>query len=259
MPRTRSYALAGTVLLLLSAWPLFHPGQWIRRLRIQTLSWGQAPLTAVRGLIQLPSGIIQAPALRRERDRLRAELKTVQRESIKIEELTRENVRLEKLLQLKNQYEPPMAAARVIGREGAPWFRTLLVSAGQRSNLREGNAVLAEGGLVGELFEVGPDLSRVLLISDARFRAAALVQRSRAQGMVLGSVQGRCYLAYITSQDAVAPGDIVVTSGIGATLPKGLLIGTVVRVDKDPSGLYFQALLKPAVDPARLEEVLCLP
>lgn len=258
MQRSKSYAFVGILLLLVSLVLFFHPVDWGSQWRNATLSFLRTPLSWAHSLSQIPVSVLQAPALRRERDRLRAQLKAIERESVRTQELALENARLEKLLQLKSEQQRSMKAARVIGREGAPWFRTMLVDIGGRAGVCEGDAVLAEGGLVGQLFDIGTDVSRVMLISDPRFRAAAIVQRSRAQGIVLGSVQGRCYLAYVTSPQAVQVGDTILTSGVGDTIPKGMLIGTVIRVDKDPSGLYYQAQIKPAIDPTLLEEILCL-
>ena len=95
-------------------------------------------------------------------------------------------------------------------------------------------------------------------VTDPRFRVAALVQRSRAQGIALGTSRGRLFLAYIAAPEALAVGDLVLTSGAGGVIPKGLVLGRIARVEPGPGGLYWQAQVAPAVNADALEEVLCL-
>lgn len=178
--------------------------------------------------------------------------------AIRLEELTREVDRLRRLLRLKQTQDHPTVAARVIGRDATPWFRTLLLDVGRTAGVMEGAAALASDGLAGQVVEVGPAAARVALVTDPRFRMAALVQRSRAQGLVVGTARGRCYLAYLASADAAQPKDVVLTAGDGALVPKGLVIGEVIRVEQDSSGLWWQALVKPIVEAGTLEEVLCV-
>lgn len=194
-----------------------------------------------------------------ENRRLRETLLHERHEAVRLDELQQENARLRRLLRLTEAAGQATVAARVIGREATPWFRTLLIDRGRPHGLREGAAVVVEQGLVGQILEAGPSAARVLLVTDPRFRAGALVQRSRAQGLVLGTVGGRCYLAYITTEEAVRPGDLVLTSGIGGVMPKGLVVGTILRVDRDPGGLYWQAQIQPAVEATQVEEVAGYP
>ena len=214
--------------------------------RFQT--WGAATLS-----------VLEVPALSAENRRLRRALLQERHAAVQSNELTLEVARLRRLLHLTETLARPTRVARIIGRDATPWFRTLLVELDQASGVSEGTAVVVEQGLVGQILEIGPSAARVLLVTDPRFRIGALVQRSRAQGIALGTMGGRCYLAYLTADDAVRLGDVVLTSGVGGLMPKGLVLGTVVRVDRDPSGLYWQAQVQPSVDPAQIEEVVCLP
>lgn len=227
--------------------------------RLRWLSSVERPLRFLRAAAVNAWGIVRAPSLRVENARLQRELSARQHEPVRTEELAREIDRLRRLLGLQHAQDRPSVAARVIGRDATAWFRTLLIDRGREDGLADGAAVVVEAGLVGQVFEAGSSTARLLLVTDPRFRVGALVQRSRAHGLVLGTVQGRCYLAYLTSAEAVQVGDTVLTSGGGPAMPKGLVVGHVVRVERDPSGLYWQAQLQPAVDPAVLEEVLCLP
>lgn len=203
-------------------------------------------------------GLLEAPAVQRENRRLQQALLQARHTTVQTHELALEVTRLRRLLQLTDTLARPTRVGRVIGRDATPWFRTVLVDVGRQAGVREGAAVVVEQGLIGQVLETGPATARVLLVTDPRFRVGAMVQRSRAQGIALGTVGGRCYLAYITAQDAVVVGDVVLTSGVGGVIPKGLVLGTVLRVDPDPSGLYWQAQVQPSVDPTRVEEIVCL-
>lgn len=257
MPRPRAIALL-TVLVVAPWWLATSHAAWGTVWRSAFLSSVERPLLSLRGLITHTVNLARAPAWPAENARLRRQLLALKHEPIRTEELSQEVGRLRRLLQLKQDEARVAVAAHIIGREAAPWFRTLLVDVGSGAGVTEGNAVVVEGGLVGQVSEVGSSVARVLLLTDPRCRVAALVQRSRAQGMVVGTVRGRCYLVYITSADGVQVGDVVLTSGLGGSVPKGLVIGRVVRVEPDPSGLYWQAQVTLAIDPTWLEEVLCL-
>ena len=255
--KPKRFLVVGCIVLI-PLWLLATHPAWGNRIRVGVLSGLEQPLVAVQRFKTAAFSFLQAPSLRSENKRLKQEIALLTNEPLETIELEKEAVRLRELLGLKRRLKFRTQAARVIGRDATPWFKTLLIDAGESDGLKEDAAVVNAQGLVGQCVEVGQATSRVLLVTDPRFRSAALVQRSRAQGMVLGTVRGRCYLAYITSPDAVEVGDLVLTSGVGKTIPKGLLIGKVAKVEKDPSGLYWQARLIPAVDSQHLEELLCL-
>lgn len=229
------------------------------RWRGSLLTFAESSLASLQAAVVHLTGFLHTPALRAENARLRQQLLALPHESVHREELAQEVARLRRLLQLK-QSSPSLAsvAARVIGQDATPWFRTVLLDVGRDDGIREGYGVVMAGGLIGQVLEVGPSVSRVLLTTDPRFRVGALVQRSRAQGLVVGTVNGRCILTYVATADALKVGDVVVTSGMGGMIPKGWMIGRVARLERDPSGLYDQATLTPAVDLGTLEEVLCL-
>ena len=248
-----------TVLVVAPLWLARGDVPWGDDRRLAMVSSLERPLRFLQTVASNVTSVVRAPALRAENARLRQGLFEQRHESVRAEELAREVDRLRRLLRLRQERGQPAVAARIIGRDATPWFRTLLIDQGREAGLVEGSAVVVEPGLVGQVFEVGSSVARLLLVTDPRFRVGALVQRSRAQGLVVGTVQGRCYLAYLTSSDASQVGDIVLTAGGGPSMPKGLVIGRVVRIERDPSRLYWQAQLAPAVDPAVLEEVLCLP
>jgi rod shape-determining protein MreC len=118
--------------------------------------------------------------------------------------------------------------------------------------------VLSAEGVVGQLIKVADRSSRVLLVTDNASAVAAVVQRSRARGVVRGAGRGRLTLEFSIREDDIKVGDQVVTSGIGGTFPKGLPIGEVTMVKKGEYGIFQIVEIRPAVMISRLEEVLVL-
>ena len=100
--------------------------------------------------------------------------------------------------------------------------------------------------------------SRVLLITDSDSVVSGIVERSRDEGAVLGNGRAGLIMKYLELESGVKEGDEVISSGFGGVIEKGILIGRVVSVEKDASGLYLNALVRPEVDIAKLEEVLVI-
>lgn len=173
-------------------------------------------------------------------------------------EVMEENVRLRKLLAFKQSSTYELVPAQVIGRDPTNWFSTLLINRGTNSGVAKDMTVITPQGLVGRVVEVTPLCARVLSILDQRSRVAALVQRSRVQGVVQG--EGKlCYMNYLGPEADIREGDFVMTSGLeGGFFPRGLLIGEVVRLSQVRSGLLLSAQIKPRVEFGKLEEVLVI-
>jgi rod shape-determining protein MreC len=113
-------------------------------------------------------------------------------------------------------------------------------------------------GVVGRLVAVSPNYAKVLLIIDQNSAVDSLVQRSREKGIVKGLSPERCKLDYVLKTGDIAPGDLVVTSGMGRVFPKGLPVGNVMEVSNIPWKLFKDIHVRPMVDFAKLEEVLVI-
>lgn len=196
--------------------------------------------------------------VRKENKQLRESVKTLNSRMIESQEMALANERLKKLLDLKKSLPVPSLAASVIGEDGTPWFKTIVIDRGEADGLREGMPVIAADGVIGQLVKVVAKSSRVLLITDHASGVAAIVQRSRARGVVRGKGGGTCSLEFALADEDVKVGDIVVSSGIGGLFPKGLNVGEVTMVKKGEYGIFQTVDVRPAVNLARLEEVLVL-
>lgn len=194
--------------------------------------------------------------LKQENVRLKDDIKHLNSALAAAGESLRENERLIRLLDLRKSVKEPTVAAMVIGEDVTPWFRSLTIDRGADSGIREGMPVMAADGVVGQTVKVTANSSRVLLLTDHASGIAAMVQRSRARGVVKGRGDNLCSLEFAVRGEDVQVGDQVVSSGIGGIFAKGLPIGEVTMVKKGEYGIFQTVTIRPAVSTAHLEEVL---
>lgn len=171
--------------------------------------------------------------------------------------LAARTVRLQQLLDLKASTTLPTLAAEVIGGNPNPGMRTITIDRGSSDGVRANMAVIAARGIVGRIIgEPAAHAARVQLIIDRDAAAGALVERSRAGGMVVGSeLDPPLKMELVTNLSDVKPGDLVVASGVDGIYPKGYAMGHVEKADRR-SGLYLTITVRPTVDFSSLEEVL---
>ncbi|NUQ02134.1 MAG: rod shape-determining protein MreC, partial [Armatimonadetes bacterium] len=167
------------------------------------------------------------------------------------------------LLRLREAVDVPAVAARAIARGPSSWFRTLTIGVGRRDGIQPGSAVLAPGGLLGQVYQVSYASSQVLCLVDRLGSVGARLQPERARqviGVCKGDGTSLCTLVYSNANADVRPGDAVVTSGQeqGSLFPPGLLIGHVVSIERRPDQSSLVCHIRPAVDPDLAEEVLVL-
>ncbi len=169
-----------------------------------------------------------------------------------------ENIRLQKLLSLKERTNHHTIAATVIGKDQTSIVKTILINKGTSHGLRLDLPVIADQGVVGRIVETSAHVSRVLLLIDENSNSDALIQESRIQGILQGAASLGCSLKYVPKTETVSVGNIVVTSGLSGLFPKGLLLGVVKNVEKTDSGLFQQIAVAPFVDFSKLEEVMVI-
>ena len=169
-----------------------------------------------------------------------------------------EGVRLRKLLDLSEGLPSRTVAARVVDRNRTSLFKTILINKGTADGLRVGLPILSEQGVVGRIIETAWHASQVLLLIDENSNIDAIIQRSRAQGILQGADPSGCNLKYISRVEDVQVGDMVLSSGLAGVFPKGLLIGVVTGASLKGEGLFQKIAVAPAVDFGKVEEVLAL-
>ncbi|MBF0232379.1 MAG: rod shape-determining protein MreC [Desulfamplus sp.] len=191
-----------------------------------------------------------------ENRRLKRQLANTMALQNQCRELELENIRLRRFIDFSNASEESLIAAKVIGRDPSPWFQALMINKGLADGLLKGLPVLVSEGVVGQIVEVSEKFSRVLLITDRNSAVDALVQSSRARGIVQGNNTDQCLFKYVLRKDNISPGDIIISSGLDQVFPKGLRIGEVFDIKKDNSDLFQMIFIKTFVDFDKLEEVL---
>ncbi len=204
--------------------------------------------------------IVPKSVLIEELEKLRKENQELRLQLSQENETTRENDRLRQLVGWQKQIRLRGRLARVIGRDPANWWRTIEIDLGSRDGVQANFPVVTTEGLVGKILSVGYSRSQVALVGDSACRVAALVEKSRENGVIAPSSAGVLEpnlvdLTYLTRNSKLEPDQTVVTSELGGNFPKGILIGTIVDSRTVEYGLYTEARVKLAVNLNRLEEV----
>lgn len=221
---------------------------------------GMRPVqTGVTQVTSSVSGIwrqyVALVGLQRENESLRQRILEVEREAVRLGEVEQTNRRLTALLGFRDAIDGPAVAAQVIGKD-PKLLRSFTINRGAGDGVRKGMAVLSPYGVVGQVLRASPRAAQVLLITDHNSGIDAVVQRSRARGIVEGARDEGCLLKYIRQGEDVQVGDRVVTSGLDGIFPKGAVIGRITRLRPRSRGQLLSADIEPAVPFDLVEEVL---
>jgi rod shape-determining protein MreC len=162
---------------------------------------------------------------------------------------------LQRLLDLRADTNLETTAATIIGASAALEFRTVSIDKGTGDGVRPDMAVIAPAGIVGRVIMPSARVSKVQLLIDRNASAGAIIERSRAQGLVMGTGGDRLRMDYTQGADDIKAGDRVVTSGIDGIYPKGFLIGQIESVHRG-AGVFSDVIVRPAVTFSSLEAVL---
>jgi rod shape-determining protein MreC len=187
---------------------------------------------------------------------LRDQIAELTQRSVQGEEYRLENERLLGLLNLKDSYDIEGVAGRVIGRTTDAWNQTVTLDVGENDGVQTGLTVMGSSGVIGQVVSVAPSTCQVRLLTDPQSGCAALIQSTRAEGIVRGSLDGLLYLENIGADVNIQVGDVVLTSGLGGSYTRGLIIGTVVRVEGSAGNNTRKIVVMPNDTVTLLEEGL---
>ncbi|MFA5146076.1 MAG: rod shape-determining protein MreC [Candidatus Omnitrophota bacterium] len=228
------------------------------RFRIASVDSASPVLKTVHGIPGAIKRMIPFASFREENRLLRARIDYLSRRIEEMKSFAAENARLREILEFKKELPYATIAAQVIGRDPSNWSNSIIIDKGLNNGIRQNRAVLSVRGLVGRVVELGRRSSKILLISDPNSKVGVLIQRNRQGGILVGRPDGYCKMIYIALDADVKEGDVVFTAGLGSIFPRDVLVGYVESVDKEPGRLYKYAIVKPAQDLAKVEEVLCI-
>ena len=194
---------------------------------------------------------------------LQKEIDTLKNKLAVYSGLESENERLSKLLEIKNSYaDIESTGAEIIARDSSNWFTVFTIDKGTNAGIQKNQPVLCANGLVGHTTDVGANWAKVVSLIDTTHSASGMVVRSGDYVQIDGEISlmggGLCKMTNITEDADVIAGDVIVTSGIGGVYPKDIVIGTVLEFRNSESGTGSYAIIKPAVDFQKINEVLVL-
>jgi len=201
-------------------------------------------------------------SIAQENEDLKQRLATAEQELNGARQQAAENDRLKGLLNLKEQSQYQMVTARVIARDPSVWFNTITINSGSSSGVAVNMPVVSGTGVVGRVITVSPWASQVMLLTDEKAGAGAVVGQLGQSG-ALGSVRGRPDLGliemrYVSGLEKVVVGDFVMTTGQDGIYPPGLNVGEVVDVKNGTATQAHQILIRPGARLDQLEEVAVL-
>lgn len=222
-----------------------------------------APVTdfvniSVKGLTDFWKRYLVLVELEKENRQLREEKTALSQQLNTYREGYYEGIRLRKLLELKNVLRYKFLAARVVDNKSNALFKTILINRGTGDGLLIGYPVLSAQGVVGKIIESSWNYSHVLLLIDKNSRIDAVIQRNRAHGILQGTGMLQYNLKYIPRSEEILPGDVLLSSGMAGSCPKGLILGTVSKAYRQEHELFQKIDVLPSVNFSKLEEVLVL-
>lgn len=228
-------------------------------------------IDATNGVTNLFGGFQSVNELRAQVKQLQEQLNTSTLDTVRLRELENENAELRAQLEYKQEnpdyllsgatvLEENENRARVLGQEPSALANFVIIDQGREEGVEVGMPAVTPAGLVGRVLAVGAHWARVQIISDTGSSVNAVVQDTRATGIVQGQGRGSDLLVmrFLPLGNSVQEGDVILTSGISGAFPKRLVIGQVVQVNRRDTDLFTEALVRPSVDLQRLEYVLIM-
>jgi rod shape-determining protein MreC len=254
------FVLLAVVSLTLLTWKVKHRmpvALFENALLSSTRPFQQAATWTTRRLRGVWDNYVYLVDVQQDNKRLREEIKWLQQENHRYLETYLQYQRLQRLLNFREQTPFDVVAAAVVGRNSSSWTQIIYINRGTRDRVAQGFPVVTYDGLVGQVIHAAPALSQVMLLTDFRSGVDAIVQRTRASGVVAGRGRSIAELKFLPIGADLQAGDRLISSGMGGVFPKGLIIGEVNDIQRNGRQTQ-QVEIQPSVDFSHLEEVLVL-
>ncbi|MEN3202420.1 MAG: rod shape-determining protein MreC [Atribacterota bacterium] len=234
------------------------PGVRIRGLRFLALPLYRGELVvrnAFRSWIEL---LKEKKELLEENRHLQEELGRLQGEKVLLEEKL-EQLQMEiEAERIERRFSFEVVPAQVVGRDPYDWFGRITIDRGKKDGITEGLAVVTYQGMVGRVEKVYDRYAEVQMLLSSSLALGVLVQRTRDLGVLSGDGKGACVVKYIPRDSQVAEGDLVITSGLGEKIPRGIVVGMVTEVSERQGDLFKEVVVRPSCDFSRLGRVFVI-
>ena len=197
--------------------------------------------------------------LRRENTAMQAELLQAQVRLQKLSELSAENNRLRGLLDTPLIIDGRMQIAEVIGTDADPLRHIIIINRGAVDQLKVGQTVLDDKGIMGQIINVYPHSARIMLLSDKEHSLSVRLERTGMRAIASGTGDlGQLKMEYIPTSANIKVGDKVFSSGLGEHFPAGYLVGSIAKISRHNSGEFAQIDVMPAAQLAGGHHVVVL-
>lgn len=200
-------------------------------------------------------------------DTLSEENKELKQKNSELEQALREleivkaeNETLKEYLGLTEKYTSyTTVPAYIINKDTSNYSSTFVINVGSEDGIKENMTVIADKGLVGHIISVSASTSKVQTIIDPSSSVSSLFASTGDRATCKGTLENNVLKAtYISTDATILENDTVETSGMGGIYPKGITLGTVVRVENTKNIIDRMAIITPAVDFEKLETVLVI-
>jgi rod shape-determining protein MreC len=209
------------------------------------------------GLGGIWSNYVYLRGVRQENRELKFEIERLRLEQVRLSDDAQQARRLQALLSFKETYIAKTVAAQVIGSSGSEQSRSIYIDKGTSAGVDKDMAVITADGLVGRVLRAFGSSAQVLLINDQSSGVGVILDKSRLQGVIKGTASGEVVVEKVMTDEQVTPGERIVTSGGDQIFPKGITVGTVMKVTPG-ADLFLNIRVKPSANLSRLEEVLII-
>lgn len=211
------------------------------------------------GISGMWSGYIDLIHVRQQNKDLEGTVDRLRLEEAALLEDARQGQRLQAILGFQQKYIYSTIAAQVYGSSGSDRSRDFFIDKGRRDGLKPDMAVITAAGIVGKVRDVFPHTAQVLAVNDTTSGAGVILETTRIRGVLRGDATGQLEVVGVTADQRIQPGEHVLTAGGDLIFPRGLLVGVVKRVVRDPDrdGLV-DIILTPAASLDGLDEVLVI-
>jgi len=209
------------------------------------------------GLGGIWSNYVYLRGVRQENRELKFEIERLRLEQVRLSDDAQQARRLQALLSFKETYIAKTVAAQVIGSSGSEQSRSVYIDKGTSAGVDKDMAVITADGLVGKVLRAFGSSAQVLLINDQSSGVGVILDKSRLQGVIKGTASGEVVVEKVMTDEQVTPGERIVTSGGDQIFPKGITVGTVMKVTPG-ADLFLNIRVKPSANLSRLEEVLVI-